>query len=82
MQMRITRVICVTNRSSSIPKYWGAEWRGQAEPLPRMQGFYLRWDVGGPGVKKGWDTHQTQETAELLQGSHTAQEGKAHGENS
>lgn len=50
--------------------------------LPRMQGFYLRWDVGGPGVKRGWDTHQTQETAELLQGSHTAQEGKAHGENS
>lgn len=37
----------MTNRSSSIPKYWGAEWRGQAEPLPRMQEFYLRWVVLG-----------------------------------
>lgn len=34
----------------------------------------------GLGIEKG--THQAQEAAELLQGPHTAQEGKAHGEDS
>lgn len=39
----------MANRSSSTPKYWGTEWRGQVEPPPRVQrlpGFYLRGDVG------------------------------------
>lgn len=32
---------------------------------------------------EGWrGTHQAQEAAELLQGPHTAEEGKAHGEDS
>lgn len=66
-------MIWVTNRSSSTPKYWGAECRGQAEPLP---------GGGGSGRRDGEEpgTHQAQEAAELLQGPHAAQEGQAHGE--
>lgn len=75
VEMRIPRVIWVTNRSSSIPKYWGGgtEWRGQAEPLPRGGG-------GGPRDGEGPRTHQAQEAAQLLEGPHAAQQGQAHGE--
>lgn len=72
----------MANRSSSIPKYWGGGGGrvGRSGRAPSQDAGASRAQLEEGGC--GESTHQAQEAAELLQGPHTAQESKTHGENS